>query len=240
MSPIVFFTDYGYNGPYVGLLHAVVRRELPQVPIIDLQHDLPPFRPRGAGLLLAAQQRWLPPGSIVVAVVDPGVGTQRDGLIVRFQGHCLVAPDNGLIAPFLGEADAVSVIDWKPQGLPATFHGRDWFVPVALRIANSEPVDSHPVAPADCVGFDLMQDLAEVVYVDHFGNLVTGLSGASVDRSMPILVGKHVLHYARTFADVARGTPFWYVNSLGLVELAVNQGDAAALLGLQVGDEVRW
>ena len=239
-SPIVLFTDYGHDGPYVGLLHAVIRKALPQRPIIDLQHDLPSFRPRGAGLMLAAQLHWLPPASIVVAVVDPGVGTSRQGLVIRYQGHYLVGPDNGLFAPFLRDADSIRPIDWKPLDAPATFHGRDWFTPVAMRIAKDEPFDSHAVAPADCVGFGFERDLSEVIYVDHFGNLVTGVSGDSVDRHISIPVGGHVLRHARTFSDVDRGKPFWYVNSLGLVELAVNQGSASALLGLEVGDEVAW
>lgn len=239
-SPFVLFTDYGYTGPYVGLLHAALRKDLSQRPIIDLQHDLPPFRPRGAGLLLAAQLPWLPSASIVIAVVDPGVGTSRQGLVVSYQGHYLVGPDNGLLAPFLRVANSIQVIDWKPLEAPATFHGRDWFAPVATVIARGESFDSHPVEPSDCIGFDFPRDLGEVIYVDGFGNLITGVSGESANPGVEIRAGGYVLRSARTFADVSPGTPFWYVNSVGLVELAVNQGSAAALLGFKVGDGVHF
>ncbi len=235
---LALFTDYGLGGPWVGLLHAVIHERLPQAAIVDLQHDLPPFRPRGAGLLLAAQAAWLPPAALVVAVVDPGVGSERRGLVVHWRGRRFIGPDNGLFAPMLREAGRIEVIDWRPEGIPPTFHGRDWFAPVATRLASGEAVDAQPVPPASCVGHAWPSDLDEVIYVDRFGNLVTGRRGVALPVDCEIRVGPHRLPWARTFSERPHGAPFWHVNALGLVELSVNQGSAAELLGLKVGDTV--
>lgn len=236
--PFVFFTDYGLEGPYVGHLHMITAGACPGATSIDLQHDVPPFRPRGAGVLLASQLAWLPRGSIVVAVVDPGVGTGRRGLILHHQGHRLIGPDNGLFAPLLHPAERIEVIDWVPVDTPPTFHGRDWFTPVAARLAKGQEVERHPVSPASCVGHDWPGELDEVIYIDHFGNLITGRRGAALPLDSEIRVGQHRLCWARTFAERPVGAPFWHVNALGLVELSVNQGSAAELLGLEVGDPV--
>ncbi len=235
-APLVLFTDYGLEGPWVGLLHAMARRAYPGLPIIDLQHDLPPFRPRGAGLLLAAQLRWLPPEAVVVAVVDPGVGTARDALLVEHEGLRLIGPDNGLFAPLLRRARRIARIDWRPGELSATFHGRDWFVPAALRLIAGQPLASTAVAPSACVGHEWPDWLEEVVYVDRFGNLLTGIPAMRAPRSGPWCLAGHELPHARTFGEVPPGTAFWHVNALGLVEIAVNQGSAARILGLAVGD----
>ena len=237
-APLVLFSDYGWNGPYVGLLHAAIRRELPDARIIDLQHDAPAFFPRGAGILLAAQLHWLPPGSVVVAVVDPGVGTARRGLIVDFGGYTLVGPDNGLFAPLLAGADRVRTIGWQPAGMSATFHGRDWFAPVAARVATGAEIETADIHAAQCVGFDWPASLYEIIYADTFGNLMTGVPGAPVPTDRVLSLEGHEIGYARTFGEVPPGAPMWHVNSLGLLELAVNQGSAAALLGLSPGDQV--
>ena len=106
--PIYLFTDFGYEGPYVGLMHAAVARQAPGSCVVDLQHDAPAFRPSEAGRLLAAQLPYLPSTSVVVAVVDPGVGTDRRGLVVETKGAVLVGPDNGLLSPMLSDAVRVS------------------------------------------------------------------------------------------------------------------------------------
>ena len=235
---LALFTDYGLGGPWVGQLHAVIRRRAPQAAIIDLQHDLPSFRPRGAGILLAAQLHRLPEGSTVVAVVDPGVGGSRAGLVLELEGRRLVGPDNGLFAPLLGRAARIARIDWQPADLSATFHGRDWFTPVALRLALGEPVALRAVAAGDCVGHAWGTALPEIIYQDRFGNLVTGLGADALAADAVIRVGQHELQPARTFSEVPPGTPFWHVDALGLVELSVNQGSAAELLDLKVGDPV--
>jgi len=236
--PLVLFTDYGLEGPWVGLLHAVIRQARPEAQIIDLQHDLPPFRPRGAGILLAAQCRWLPRDATVVAVVDPGVGTARGGLLVECGDLRLIGPDNGLFAPFFAGAQRIRRIDWVPDDIPATFHGRDWFVPAALRLICGEVLETTELDPGDCVGHDWPERLDEIVYIDRFGNLVSGIPASSAPDGGPWRLAGHELPHARTFGEVSPGTAFWHRNALGLVEIAVNQGSAAERLGLRIGDPV--
>ncbi|RMG35587.1 MAG: hypothetical protein D6720_06845 [Gammaproteobacteria bacterium] len=237
--PFILFTDYGLEGPYVGHLHLQIAAACPGADVIDLQHDVPPFRPQGGGLLLASQLPWVPEGGIVIGVVDPGVGTQRRGLILHWCGRRLIGPDNGLFAPLLQEAERIVAIDWMPTEISATFHGRDWFVPAALRLAQGLAVAGHVISAKSCIGHEWPQDLDEVVYVDRFGNLITGRRGATLSTEAEIVVGIHRLRWARTFGERPVGAPFWHVNALGLVELSVNQGSAAELLGLKVGDPVR-
>jgi S-adenosylmethionine hydrolase len=238
MSPPLFalFTDYGLGGPWVGQLHALIRRTCPSAGIIDLQHDLPAFRPHAAGLLLARMLAHLPDGAWVLAVVDPGVGSERRGLVLELNGRVLVGPDNGLFAPLLARAQRIRFIDEAPPTASDTFHGRDWFGPVLVRLARGESVALIEAAAGECVGHDWPGSLAEIIYVDHFGNLVTGIPAGGLDTDQVLHIAGYVLRHARTFADVPRGEAFWHANALGLLELSVNQGSAAELLGLRVGD----
>ena len=235
---IHLFTDYGTRGPYVGLLHLALRKAGFGGEIIDLQHDAPAFAPEAAGYLLQALLPHLAQPGLVVAVVDPGVGAARHGLVVTLPGQRLVGPDNGLFVPVFPAAERIQRIAWQPPGMSATFHGRDWFAPVGARLANGDQVLLETVSPADCVGNTQGLDGRSVIYSDAFGNAMTGIRAAGLRQEDSVQVGEWVLRRARTFSDVPRGEPFWYENSLGLVELAVNQGSAVERLGLRIGDPV--
>jgi len=236
--PVYLFTDYGLHGPYVGLLRAAIRRTGCRSEIIDLQHDAPAFRPYSAGVLLAAQLAYLPRESVVLAVVDPGVGGERDGLVLHLSGICLVGPDNGLFAPLLDRADSVARIDWLPPDISASFHGRDWFAPVAAAEATGQPLRQTEVSPRDCVGYGAGKEIQRIIYCDKFGNAMTGIHAAGLGAARLLRVGPHQLNRARTFGRVPEGEAFWYCNSLGLVEVAINQGNAMERLKLKVGDPV--
>ena len=236
---ILFASDFGFAGPYVGQVHAVLARHAPGMPVIDLMHDLPEFRPAAAGCLLRAIMRSIAPGSVVLAVVDPGVGTDRDPIIVEAGGTRFVGPDNGLFAAVLSEnAGKAWRIDWRPEELSASFHGRDLFAPVAAMLATGRPVDRTPVAIPDLIQPYREGPLGEIIYCDGYGNAMTGLEPADLADEAVLSAGEGTFRHARTFGDVPVGTGFWYANSLGLVEIAVNQGDAAARFGLEVGTPV--
>ncbi len=246
MPALYLFTDFGYDGPYVGLMKAAARRAgLREDRVVDLMHDAPRLRLDAAGLLLARLLPWLPEDAAVAAVVDPGVGTKRRALVARIAGRILVGPDNGLLVPAMKEASsqglAVSVaeIAWRPAVLSASFHGRDLFVPAAVRALTGRPLATQPLAPADLVGWESPPDPARIIYIDGFGNAMTGLAAAALGDDARLEVAGRTLARARTFADVPEGEPFWYENALGLVEIAVNQGSAAALLGLAIATPVR-
>lgn len=240
MGLLVLFTDFGLQGPYVGLLRLAVFRHAPHIPALDLLHDAPPFDPQAAAYLLATYVPEFPQGSVFVGVVDPGVGGRRAGLILEADGRLFVGPDNGLfdrVAARAGRARAWRII-WKPERLSATFHGRDLFAPVAALLAAGKAEPGELGEPVAIRLREWPDDLARVIYLDRYGNAMTGIRAAVLGSDAALQVGEQRLPRARTFSDLPPGRGFWYENSSGLVELAVNQGSAAERLGLALGQEV--
>lgn len=237
---IVLFTDFGTAGPYVGQLEAVLHQTAPGVKVIQLFADAPRGQPKPSAYLLAAYAAWFPAGSVFLCVVDPGVGSARRGLIVEADGRLYVGPDNGLFELVLRRARSAraSEITWRPLALSASFHGRDLFAPVAGGLARGD--DRAALArPAQPLAHpDWPDDLAQIVYVDHYGNALTGLRGDRLSLETRLVTGGHSLAHAMTFSAVPEGTAFWYVNSNGLAEIAVNGGRADAALGLALGSEI--
>lgn len=236
---IALVTDFG-AGIYVGQMQARLSAEVPGLPVIDLVHDLKPFRPDLAAHLFPALVRDMPAGTLFLCVVDPGVGGDRAGLVAEADGNWFVGPDNGLLAPSLRRAAHRRCwrIAWTPDGIPATFHGRDWFLPVAARLCRGGLCGLEPLPAAALIGWDRPSALASVVYVDAFGNLMIGLPAADCPSDGRIRAAGLEIPRARTFSDLPPGAPFWYENSLGLVEIAVNQGRADRMLDLAPGDPV--
>jgi S-adenosylmethionine hydrolase len=237
---IVLFTDFGLEGPYTGQVKAVLYQIAPGVPVIDLFADLPASKPKPAAYLLAAYATWFPPGTVVLAVVDPGVGSARDAVIVEADGRWYVGPDNGLFELVMRRADRVRSweIPWRPEGLSASFHGRDLFAPTAARLARGD-MAAALTRPSQIGRYpDWPDDLPEIVYIDRYGNAMTGLRAALLPEAARLAAGDRVLARRRTFSDVPEGEAFWYENSNGLAEIAVNAGRAAAVLGLGVGSAV--
>ncbi len=237
---LVLFTDFGWRGPYVGLLKQVLAQYAPHVPVIDLWHDVPAFDAQGAAYLLAAYAGEFPLGSVFVGVVDPGVGGGRAAMILRADGRLFVGPDNGLFDRVAVRAHEAAIwhITWQPVRLSASFHGRDLFAPVAAMLAVGKATPEQLGVAAPLVARDWPADLARIIYVDRYGNAITGIRAASLEDNAAIGVQGQTLRRARTFADVPLGQVFWYENSSGLVELACNQGSAAARFDLKPGDGV--
>jgi S-adenosylmethionine hydrolase len=240
MLIIVLFTDFGLNGPYTGQVKAVLHQRAPGVPVIDLFADAPAGNPKASSYLLASYAEWFAEGTVFLCVVDPGVGGPRPAVIVRANGRWFVGPGNGLFELVQRRAAMHESwdIEWKPQHLTASFHGRDLFAPVAAMLASggaplggrrTDPADRHPEWP---------DDLAEIVYVDHFGNAMTGVRAAVLSSETRIAVAGRVLGRAATFGSRRPGEALWYANSNGLAEIAVNQGRADRELGLRVGTAI--
>jgi len=238
---IILATDFGHAGPYVGQMKAVLVREAPGVPVIDLFADLPAFDIQAAAYLLAAYVDEFPSGTVFLCVVDPGVGSERRAAAIDADGRWFVGPDNGLFNVIAGRAAQLRWWDitWRPERLSNSFHGRDLFAPVAARLARGEAVPGTAVEPATRLLEDWPAELAKVVYVDHFGNLMIGVRAGSIPETGVFEAGDRRLNYARTFSAVPPGEVFWYRNANGLVEIAVSQGRADDLLGMRVGDPVR-
>ena len=201
---------------------------------MDALHEAPDFGVEPAAHLLAALAPEYPRGSIFLAVVDPGVGGKRDAIVVRAAGRTFVGPDNGLLSVLWQRARTRKCfrIAWRPKRLTRSFHGRDLFAPVAAALATRVPRGWLAVKRSPDVLVD-SADCSRVIYVDHYGNCMTGIRAKSLSQRARLLVGRKKLGYARTFEE-ARG-PFWYMNSLGLVEIAVPRGGAAKMLGLRIG-----
>lgn len=239
---IVLFTDFGLAGPYAGQVKAVLYRDAPGVPVVDLFADAPAGNPKAAAYLLAAYGTWFAAGTVFLCVIDPGVGGERPAVVVEADGRMFVGPGNGLFEIVVRRARRVRTwqVTWQPPRLSATFHGRDLFAPVAARIARGEEPPGEPRDTAQRIDRGWAQDYAHIIYLDHFGNALTGIHAAGADPRRRLDVGGRAVSAARTYSDVAPGEAFWYANANGLVEIAVNRGNAGAVLGLKVGDPVTW
>ena len=238
---IVLFSDFGLEGPYIGQVKAVLAREAPGVPVVDLFSDAPPCDPKAGAYLLPAFTREFGPGSVFLCVVDPGVGGPRRPVIVEADGRFFVGPGNGLFELVMRRAATPRLLEitWRPQRLSASFHGRDLFAPVAARIARGETPLAEPRDATVRPGGDWPDDLAEIVYVDRFGNCMTGLRASSLPPEACLEAPGVRLARRRTFSDVGEGEAFCYENANGLIEIAVNRGRADRVLGLAVGAPVR-
>ncbi|MDI2131195.1 SAM hydrolase/SAM-dependent halogenase family protein [Yinghuangia seranimata] len=259
MPRISFLTDYGLTDGFVAACHGVIARIAPAVPVLDITHAVPPGDIRRGAVVLAQTLPYLPPG-VHVAVVDPGVGTLRRGVLVRTAEHLMVGPDNGLLmwaADALGGAVAAYELTERALMLPrvsATFHGRDVFAPVAAHLALGTPPHSvGPPVPVDEL-VRLPEPVAyvadrrahgEVLAVDRFGNVQTSLDAARLDE-IGAAPGTELavrtphedrrVDYVGTFGHVPRGTPAVLVDSSDRVALVCNGADAAAHFDLVPGD----
>lgn len=237
--PIILFTDFGASGPYVGQVKAALLAEAPAAPVIDLVADAPAFAPKPSAYLLAALVAEMPDQAVMLCVVDPGVGGPRVPMVAEIDGRLFVGPDNGLFEVVARRGHAVRAwrIAWRPGRMSATFHGRDLFAPIAGRLARGlRPEQVGCVAIEVPSRTDWPDDLAEIIYIDHYGNALTGLRAESVECDRGLVVGGgRVVMNARHYAEVPEGTAFWYENSIGLIEVAVSGGRADIFLGIGVG-----
>jgi S-adenosylmethionine hydrolase len=223
----------------------------PELRIIDISHGVPAQDTRAASWLLAGAWAYFPPGSVHVAVVDPGVGSERAILLAVDRGHAFLAPDNGLLGPLLSAEARVYELDVDRFALPeqsCTFHGRDVFAPAAAALAAGlEPARCGPPSteweraawptPAALEGGGLG---VEVLHVDRFGNLITALpAGRLAGERWCVRVGDRVLPFVKTYADVGPGEGLALIGSCGTLEVSVRDGDAADALDARTGSIIR-
>lgn len=236
---IVLFTDFGMRDPYVGQVKARLAEHAPGDTVIDLLHEVPDFNPHAGAHLLAALAAELPLECVVLAVVDPGVGTPREAVVMQAGGRWFVGPDNGLLSVVGARNTDTRLwrITWQPEKLSATFHGRDLFALIAADLVRGE-FPEQKLAPIDTLNVEFdAGDLARVIYIDHYGNAWTGVRGGATGAR--VSVAGQAFKHGDSFGMVDKGEGLWCVNSVGLVELAVNRGSAAVTYGLKVGDPVQ-
>ncbi len=260
---VTLLTDYGYEDEFVGVCHGVIRGIAPEAGIVDLTHGVPRHDVRHAAVVLRNALPYLAPG-VLVAVVDPEVGTERRGVALRSaDGRLMVGPDNGVLslaaerAGGVVEAFDVSRSPHRLQPVSATFHGRDIFAPVAAHLAAGAPLaeageaidpDTLAVASLPRSRWEGSVLVAHAVSVDRFGNVALGVghdelggSGLTLGREVELSTGRgrHRARVASTFADVPPGELVVYEDAYRALAVAVNRGDAAAVLELARDDEVR-
>lgn len=242
---ITLLTDFGTADSYVAEMKGVLLARAPNVTIVDISHQVSPGDIGAGQYLLGRAWQHFPQGTVHVAIVDPGVGTERRALAAESGGHRFVAPDNGLLSFLPKDARFVSLP--IPVGAAPTFHGRDVCAPAAASLATGALLESLGViitdahhSPLPTPQHDGLTVVGEVIYVDRFGTLVSNIAGNAVQRGVRIRVeGTDVGSLSRTFRDVARGALVAFVGSGGTVEIAVRDGSAARMLGVGVGAEVR-
>ncbi|MBS7646025.1 MAG: SAM-dependent chlorinase/fluorinase [Candidatus Bathyarchaeia archaeon] len=261
MRPIItLLSDFGARDPYVAEMKGVILGICPEAVIVDVSHEVEKFNVAVGAFLLASAVRFFPKGCIHVAVVDPGVGGPRRPIFIETESGYLVGPDNGLLALAAEREGIKGVYEIKPgrytlRMISSTFHGRDVFAPVAAYLARGTPASTLGVRVEGYAGISVFRSLprrgwaeATILYVDSFGNLITGLSWRDAEEagfpsaSMFEVESKGRVFKAlraSTYSEVGEGElaliPY---GSHGFAELAVNRGDAAGLLGVKAGDRL--
>jgi S-adenosylmethionine hydrolase len=253
---VTLTTDFGLKDPFVGVMHGRLVARFPGVRIIDLTHEIPAHWPAEAGFWLARSFRHFPPGTVHVAVVDPGVGSAREIAAVEAEGHLFLAPDNGLLGAVLDTAASlvarrVTAAVLARLGIDApsaTFHGRDIFAPLAAEVAAGRLAPADLGVPTDQLvpgwieapRVSQGQVTGTVVTIDHFGNLVTDIDARHLG-GLPhpvVRVAGRELPVRRTYSDVRPGDYLALVNSFGVLEIARAERSAAEGLGLARGAPV--
>ena len=254
---IVLMTDFGLSDTYIGQMKSVILSIARSAQIFDLTHAITPQNIAQGAFLLGKSLPFFPDGSIVVSVVDPGVGTSRKAIAIETDRHIFLAPDNGLLTAVVEHCAIQQCVQINEEryllkNRSSTFHGRDVFSPAAAHLASGVPLLElgRAIEPSECVQIAMPSCTTPdggqsweggVISTDHFGNLITSLDSDVFDRSTAWLVGAgncHPLPISITYGEVADQQPLAYVGSSGMIEIAVRNGSAANLLGLRDGDRV--
>lgn len=244
---ITLLTDFSNADSYVAEMKGVLLSTAPDATLVDVSHVVHPGDIRGASHILSRVWHRFPEGSVHLAVVDPGVGTERAALALHAHGHYFVGPDNGLFSTVLAAAREVVRLPIPPDASP-TFHGRDLFAPAAASLALGRSLASLGTPYTDIPlrlsvtepHYEGKSVVGEVLYVDRFGTLITNLTPELVPSYATLEIeGVDAGPLRRTFGDVATGGLVAYIGSGGDVEIAVRDGSAARRLGIGVGGRVR-
>ncbi|MGQ9533016.1 MAG: SAM hydrolase/SAM-dependent halogenase family protein [Desulfotomaculales bacterium] len=239
---VALLTDFG-SSVYPGIVRGVILACAPEVRTVDLTHHVSAFAVREGAWLLLTAYRYFPPGTTFLAVVDPGVGSDRQRVAVATRNYFFVGPDNGLLFPAVADdGPEVAVRLPRPQGASLTFEARDVFAPAAARLARGESITSLglPTSLEHPLLFHRKGREGEVVYVDAFGNIVTNLPPEPGARRYRLVAEglRLELAYCETYAAAPRQTPFVITGSAGTLEISVREGRAAAEFALAPGTKI--
>jgi len=250
---ITMTTDFGHKGPFAAVMRGVILSRNPDAHVIDLAHDIPPQWPPEAGFWISRAYPYFPRGTIHMAIVDPGVGTEREILVVEHDCHVFIAPDNGLLAPLLDKAEDPRVWQLDIERLKSlklakpsdTFHGRDIFAPVAAELAAGrlsltaigKAVNEWTPAWLDEPDVSAAKVTGTIITIDAFGNLISNIDESLIrDYREPVAhIAGHQIPTLTTYGRAKPGDLLALVNSFGVVEIAKSEGSAADGLGSERG-----
>ncbi|RKU10739.1 hypothetical protein C6502_10185 [Candidatus Poribacteria bacterium] len=253
---ITLMTDFGTSDHYVGVMKGVILNINPEVQIVDITHAIPPQDIHGAAFLIDSTYRYFPTGTIHVAVVDPGVGSERRAVVCQTETAYFVCPDNGILTHILRDEEHVRTVAVENSAyfLPEvsnTFHGRDIFAPVAAHLSRGIPINKLGSPVAQPVQLPIPKPqvidkaiIGQVIWIDCFGNLVTDISQEILEsleeqNSIVICAGSaRIDHLNRSYVESAVGEALAIVGSFNRLEISINQGNAAQVLGLKRGDRI--
>jgi S-adenosylmethionine hydrolase len=259
ISVVTLLTDFGDRDYFVGSIKGVILNINPQARIVDLSHQVVPQQVEEAAYLLKSCYRYFPEGTVHVAVVDPGVGTARRALLVSTARHFFLAPDNGLLTYIFEEETSVEVRQienrqYRLEAEGATFDGRDLFAPAAAWLTRGQQPGSFGRLVRDYVRLPIREPrweqqrlIGRIVYVDHFGNLISDLTTDHVrevrttlkrDTITVAIAGLTIQGLAASYEEGSRETPHALINSNGQVEIFLKGGHAADALKCTRGEPV--
>jgi len=250
---LTLLTDFGLSDVYVGVMKGVIAQVNPTLNVVDLTHDIPPQNIAAARFCLMSAYPYFPPGTVHIAVVDPGVGSNRRAIAIQLGDSFLVGPDNGIFSGIIISSDVTAVeltnpSYWRTREPSTTFHGRDIFAPVGAHLASGVPLEQLGTAinPETLVQLPIPEySVTEagvvgcIQYSDRFGNLITNIPGTLVqEKSWFVEVDEYTILSTTTYHDSPPGNLVALVGSHGWVEIAVNCGNAQQQLQLNWGDVV--
>ncbi len=255
MFTITFTTDFGLKDPYVAEMKGVILTLNPKATIIDITHDIEKFNIKMAAFLLASAAQYFPKDTVHLAVVDPGVGTDRRAIFIQTKKAFFVGPDNGILILAAQSQGIEHIYELSNPNLmlpqaSGTFHGRDIFAPAAAyvdkgrKLSDFGPEIINPVLPSFLEVKQIKGVLlGEVIYIDGFGNIITSIKGEDMlDSKIINLCLTEVsvkAKFVKAYADAKPNNPIVLIGSSGFVEIALNQGSAASKFNVKVGDKIK-
>ena len=250
---VTLLSDFGNRDVYVGVMKGVISAIAPTTSVIDLTHEIPPQNLTAARFALMNAYSYFPPYTVHVAVVDPGVGSDRRGVAIQMSEGFLVGADNGIFSGILGKNKAIAAVElnhtryWRTPNPSTTFHGRDIFAPVGAHLATG--VDLKELGTEISLDSLVQLSLPEVMvekeqitgciqYIDVFGNLITNMSEQNLPPNPQITIKEQLISWGITYSDAQEQQLIAFVGSHGFLEIAVNRGDARQKLQVSIGELV--
>jgi S-adenosylmethionine hydrolase len=250
---ITLTTDFGYKDPFVGEMKGIVLTINPDVSIVDVTHDIDPQDVEQGAFIIGTSCRYFPIGTVHVAVVDPGVGSERRAIIVEADGSYYVGPDNGIFSYIISSSKSLKAVHITEEKYmlskdSPTFQGRDLFAPVAAWLSKGLSIESFGPAIADIKRFEIPSPIIEkakitgsVIYIDRFGNAITNIRKddiSSFGEHLKVEVKGEDVRFLKYYAQADVGALACLVNSSGHLEIFVNRGSAAREFDISKGEKV--